>query len=100
MESGQRLTKLLQLQLLRGLNASASKISEMFLNCQMIGKIYNRKINTPVGKGRGRDGVGVVPRVTDNLESVNTRCPGATGRLLTSIAVTKNKIFVIGGPGQ
>jgi hypothetical protein len=42
----------------------------------------------------------VVPRITDDLVSVSILLFNVIVELLTSIAVTKNKIFVIGGPGQ
>jgi hypothetical protein len=42
----------------------------------------------------------VVPRITNDLVSVSVLLSNAIAELLTSIAVTKNKIFVIGGPGQ
>ena len=42
----------------------------------------------------------VVPRITNDLISVSVLLFNAIAELLTSIAVTKNKMFVIGGPGQ
>ena len=70
--SGQSLTRPPPLQPPRGSNVSASKILDILLDFQMIGNIYNSKINTPVGQGRGGDGVGVIPRIADDLVSVNT----------------------------
>jgi hypothetical protein len=69
--SRQKLTRLPQLRPPQGPNVSTSKISDIIHNCQMIGKIYNRKVNTPVGEGCGRKGMGVVPGIADNLISVN-----------------------------
>jgi len=42
----------------------------------------------------------VVPRIAEDLAVVNTLPPSTAVERLTSIAVTKNKMFVIGEPGQ
>ena len=44
--------------------------------------------------------MGVVPRITDDLASVNTSFSRGSGEQHTSMEVIKNKMFVIGGPGQ
>ena len=44
--------------------------------------------------------MGVVPRITDDLSSINTSFSGGSEEQHTSMEVIKNKMFVIGGPGQ
>lgn len=61
---------------------------------------YDSKIDTPMRESRRRNGVRVVPRISNDLANVKIQTSSAMGQPLTNIAVTKNKMLVIGEPGQ
>lgn len=93
-------TKLPQRQRSRGSNVSGSSVSDTHAARRTIEATYDSEVYTPVRESRRRNRMRIVPRVTDDLTNVNVPLSSPVAELLTITAVTKNKMFVMGGPGQ